>query len=66
MGAEVDLRGAGGRMTEIFLIVDDSRLARIMAAGLIAERRSETSVVEAENADPGQEIAGHWLEPFLT
>ena len=38
-------------MGDHFLIVDDSRLARLMARGLIAERRPEATVVEAEDAD---------------
>ncbi|MBT5434936.1 MAG: response regulator [Alphaproteobacteria bacterium] len=46
-------------MADKFLIVDDSRLARMMASGLIAERHSDAVVVEAENADQALEAARH-------
>jgi CheY-like chemotaxis protein len=35
----------------MFLIIDDSRLARMMAIGLITERRADARIVEAVDAD---------------
>ena len=38
-------------MSEMFLIIDDSRLARMMAVGLITERYPDARVVEAIDAE---------------